>query len=162
MANILVSKYGTTGNLSSQFARSGEPIRILVDIADTIVKNGGTAINSGDTIEVVGIPTDVKIIFHRCYFLTALALGTSGTVSVGDVASGTQYVNAAATLTAGTDATVASTMNTVGKIYTGGTSALRVTLSNSGGSITSGKIWLIFQALPMSAPSVVPVTTGAF
>lgn len=155
MANNTSVKLGGTGLLSADSTRLGAAQRICVDVAVAIAKGGAMA--SADTIAVVDIPANTKIIFHRAYFLTTASLGTSPTVSVGDAGSATRYVNAANTVTAGTDATVVATLNTIGNIYTAA-GQLRVQISNSGGTITSGKIWLVFEALDMSAPQAAPTS----
>lgn len=154
MANNTTIKVGGTGKLSSDHARPGEPQRILIDVA-AAVKRGG-ALASGDTIAVVDIPANTKVVIHRVYNYTLLNLGTSGAYSVGDAGSATRYTASTSTLTAGTDTAIASGMNTSGFIYTTA-GQIRVAITNAGGTITDGKLWIVYTAFDVSAPTVLPV-----
>lgn len=153
MANYTGSKIGGTGKLSSAFARNGEPVRILFDVADAVAKNGALA--SGSTLTLLSIPAHTKVIIDRVYFYTTAELGTAAVeVELGTISNDDEFVASQSTVTAGTEATIVSTMNTVG-YTTAAADELRIKLSNSGGTITSGKIWIVLRMFDVSAPTSV-------
>ena len=144
MANITIAKKGgTVGTAAGGQGRFR--LQHTIDIAKVnaaLVAAGSAALASGDTIVLVDMPVESGFHIFAVKNNTALVLGTTPTISLGDVASATRYVNAATAVTAGTYHTVATTSF---NYPTGG--QVRFAISNAGGTITSGQITTFFEEL---------------
>lgn len=126
MASVTTKKLGgSTGIARAQ--RNVDVITWEVDIAQFVANGGLTT----EYWEIMTIPANTFLEVLQVENVTALSMGAGPAVSLGDAGSATRYVNAASTLTAGTDHTIA----TASLLYTSAGS-LRLTLT--GGTLASG------------------------
>jgi hypothetical protein len=141
---------GTVG--ASTLDRPRGVLYAQIDLAEIIADEG--AIASGDLIQVVSIPNGTRLYIHAVRNETALSLGTSGVLELGDAALGgsgddDRYVANQTTMTANSYATIEAAGST-GTVYNVA-DVLSFKVSNSGGSITAGKIGLFYELIDLTA-----------
>ena len=117
------------------------------DIAKDITANG--AIASADIINLIPIPDNTLLYVNGVINGSALVLGTSGVVELGDNSDDDRFVANQTTTTAGAAATIEAVGQT-GYTYTAA-DTLSLKLSNSGGTITSGKLWITVTMIDLNA-----------
>jgi len=101
---------------------------------------------SGDTEKLIVIPARTQLIIHGVYPDTTLVLGGTPVFSLGDSGSATRFINASSNVTANTSFTLAATS----RIYDTA-DQLIVTLSNSSGTVTSGKFTIVYELIDLTA-----------
>lgn len=128
MAAVTTKKLGGTSGIA-RGQRSIDVITFEVKIEDFLANGGATT----DYWEVMTIPANTFLEVLQLENVTALSMGSGPAVSLGDAGSATRFVNAASTLTAGTDHTIATA-----SLFYGSAGSLRLTLT--GGTLASGTI----------------------
>lgn len=117
-----------------------------LDIA-AFVAGGGVTTQS---VKLVNVPANTQVNLIAVWNQTALVMGSTPSVSVGDSASTTQWVNANATQTINTYATLAATSKT----YPAADN-LNVTLT--GGTLTSGLVTVFYELIDLTADNIAVV-----
>lgn len=138
MANVTTLKAGgTTGNPTGK----GYPVVLKHEI--DIAKAVAAGLLTTEYVVLADVPANTFVKVLHVENATALSMGSSPAISLGDAGSATRYVNAASTLTAGTDHTIASSE----LLYTAA-GQLRLTLT--GGTLASGIIRVCWMQVDTS------------
>lgn len=143
---------GSTGALNENANRPQGYQSIQFDVAKFVSVN---AFVSADTETLLTIPARTRLAIHAVYNDSALALGGTPVFSLGDSGSATQWVNASSNITTQTSHTLANTVKTYDTA-----DVLKVTLSNSSGTVTSGKFTIIYSLFDCSANPVAQASTS--
>lgn len=109
----------------------------------------GAALVSGDQIHFDKAPAGSKVIFHRVDNATALTLGTSAAIYVGDTSVTSRFVSNSALNTAGAVHALVSGADTTGRVYETDTD-LTVTIIRSTGAAIAGKIDLVYEIIDLT------------
>lgn len=99
---------------------------------------------------LINIPANSKLIIHSLINHTALSMGASPAISLGDSSSGTLFVNASTTVTSGSAHTLTATATT-GKVYT---AADTLRLNLTGGTLATGTIGIVYQLIDLSRNAI--------
>jgi hypothetical protein len=126
-----------SSNSSTLITASRDTVRIASEVVDF----SSTTNAASDTFDVIGIPANTLVINAGCDILTADSAGNSGTIAIGDSASGTYYV-AAATVAAAGQMTVA---NDDAKAYSSAND-IRVTVG-TGAINAKVRVWAVMISL---------------
>ncbi len=121
-------------------------IKRTLNLADNEL---GSAIASGDQIAFDKAPANTKVIFHYVDNETALTLGTSAAIYVGDTTVTSRFVSNSALNTAAAVHSLVSGANTTGQTYTADTD-LVITLIRSSGTSISGSINLVYELVDLN------------
>jgi len=133
MASVTTLKQGGSTGVARS-SRNVDVITLEGNIASFVAAGGLTT----EYLELMTIPANTYVEVLQVENATALSMGAGPAVSLGDAGSATRYVNAASTLTAGTDHTIA----TAALLYTAAGS-LRLTLT--GGTLASGIVRVVLR-----------------
>ena len=125
----------------------GNVIRRVIDLAENEL---GASIASGDDIYFDKAPAASKVIFHRVDNATALTLGTSAAIYVGDTTVTSRFVSNSALNTAGAVHALVTGANTTGQTYETATD-LTIRLIRSGTGAIAGKIDLVYEIIDLTA-----------
>jgi hypothetical protein len=125
-----------SSNSSTLISASTDKVRILSDVVDF----SSTTNAASDTFDVIGIPANTLVITAGCDVLTADSAGNSGTIAIGDSASGTYYV-AAATVAA----TGQMTITDDSKVYSAAND-IRITVA-TGAINAKVRVWAVVASL---------------
>lgn len=124
MANITTTAKGGTANSVA----ASNPLQLVtheINIADV-----AATVTTGGYATIVNVPADTYYEFLQAEVVTTLDLdsSTSDRVDIGDETDDDQFVSNATTLTAGTNLTIATTVGSLGLVYTAG-EAVRLKLT---------------------------------
>lgn len=145
MANVTTLKSGGT-----EFTPFGKMPRAVQKWNIDIAKAVAAGLATTEYVVVFDVPAKSKVVIHSLHNETALSMGSSPAISLGDAASATRFVNAATAVTAGTYHTVATSEFTYA---TGG----QVRLTLTGGTLASGLLAVNFEIISLSANTVASV-----
>lgn len=133
------------GGATAGVVRNGRVNRII----NLALNELGADIASGDQIYFDKAPANTKVIFHRVDNNTALTLGTSAAIYVGDTSVTSRFVSNSALNTASAVHTLVTGANTTGQEYTSATD-LCITLIRSSGTSISGSINLVYEFVDLN------------
>lgn len=137
MANVTtLAKGGTSG--SAAYDAPLKVQKLEMDIAKLVA----AGLLTTEYAVALNIPANSVLYVWAVRNATALSMGSSPAISVGDSSSATLFVNAASTLTADTNHTVATASKTYSTANT-----LRLTLT--GGTLASGSIEIVYSLIPL-------------
>lgn len=113
------------------------------DIADFVATN---AMTSGDSEALFSVPARSILNILAVYNDSTIAIGGTPVFSIGDGGSATRFVNASSNVTTDTHHTIALGTYTYDTADT-----VKVTLSNSSGSVATGKFTVVYELIDCSA-----------
>ncbi len=122
-------------------------VRRVLDLSENEL---GSGFASGDQVHFDKAPAGSKVIFHRVDNLTALTLGTSAAIYVGDTSVTSRFVSNSALNTAGAVHALVTAANTTGQTYEAATD-LTITVIRSSGTTVAGKIDLVYEIIDLTA-----------
>lgn len=135
MANVTtLAAGGSTGVAISK----GKFKQHEIDIADFVSAGGATT----NYAVVVNIPADSYFRLHQAEVVTALSLGGSARIDIGDSADDDEFVSNATTLTAGTNLTLLKNDGSSGSVY-GAADTLRLKIT--GDAVATGVIRFVYE-----------------
>lgn len=126
-----------SSNTSTLIAASSDKFRIASEVVDF----SATTNAASDSFDVIGIPANTYVVAAGCDVLTVDSAGNSGTIAVGDSASGTAYVSAVVP----TSATQLTPANTTGKSYAAAND-IRLTIA-TGAINAKVRVWAVMISL---------------
>jgi hypothetical protein len=132
-------------------------IKHEIDLAKVIAGSNNQpaiALASNDKLTIMTIPALFQLDSLQAICQTALVLGSSPAISVGDSSSDTIFVNAASTLTAGTILTQAVTTNPLKTYATA--DALNLKVTGGSAATATGIIRFVIRGTDLSRD---PITT---
>lgn len=142
MANVTNQKIGGTDTISTGVTNISV-IKHEIDIAAAVASGLATT----ELINILSVPADTYVEVLQVENVTALSLGTSPDVELGDTSDDDNFVASHSTLTAGSNHTIALT----GKLYT---SADTISAKITGGTVASGTIRYVFRLTDTSRNEV--------
>tara|TARA_E500000318_G_scaffold100514_1_gene103263 strand:+ start:4765 stop:5208 length:444 start_codon:yes stop_codon:yes gene_type:complete len=125
-----------SSNANRILKASSDKVRVMSEVVDfSSTTNANT-----DTFDVIGIPANTLVLSAGCDIMTADTAGNSGTIAIGDSASGTYYVGAATVAAAGQ-----MTVTDDSKVYSAGDD-VRITIG-TGAVNAKVRVWAVMVSL---------------
>lgn len=135
MANVTNQKIGGTVNIGTGLTNI-QVVKAEIDIAAAVADGLATT----QLVQILSVPADTYVEVLQVENATALSLGTSPDVELGDTGDDDRFVATHSTLTAGSNHTIAAAG--AGYLYT---AADTISAKITGGTLASGTIRYVFR-----------------